>query len=146
MNDTELYALLKAEKTPAELEQLMRKAAVARLSDLLHTLLCPLSHDKDCDYYIEEETTGQSTSKMEWVWRTTRVLEKAKISQEELGLLITRIPGIVSIIKEPAILRFLNQLMPTLLTMATVSPTVLPGETSSSLCDPLDSDESPEEL
>jgi hypothetical protein len=146
MNDTELLAILKAEKSPEELLALAHRAATTRLAGLLHTLLCPLDHKAECDYYIEEETTGQSTAKMEWYWRTSRLLTKARITPPELELLITRVPGLVSIAKEPCLLRFLSELMPALRSMFIESPAALPGQTSSSQSDPSDSAESPAEL
>jgi hypothetical protein len=133
MTDRDLLAVLLADKSPAEIEQLEMDVAISRLAGLLHTLLCPLNHETDCDFYVEENTTMRSEARREWFWRVQRLLQKATISPDELKVLVTRVPSIVTIVKEPCLLRFLNVLMPSLLSL-TAGQAVQPAASSSSQC------------
>lgn len=138
MNDAEMLAALRAEKTPEELEELKRKAAVKKLSALLHTLLCPEEHEKGCDFYVEENTTLKSAARPAWEARTERMLEKAGTGGiEDLEEILQHLPLFVGTKgTKRAFLSFLKILIPTLIMRATEVPASPPGGTSSSQCGP----------
>ena len=138
MNDAEMLAALLAEKTPEELEELKRKAAVKKLSALLHTLLCPNDHEKGCDFYVEETTTLRSTARPEWEARTGRMLEKAGTGGiEDLEEILQHLPLFVGTKgTKRAFLSFLKLLLPSLITRAIEGQASPPGGTFSSQCGP----------
>jgi hypothetical protein len=139
MSDSELLEILKREKTPGELEALQRKILLERLADLLHTLLCPCDHEKDCDYYIPEVSTKPSTAREHWIKQTDALLKKAELDDRALDFILKRLPSLVAIMREPGILRFLQVLSPALIARAEVDRASRPELLPSYSADPLDS-------
>jgi hypothetical protein len=113
MNDTELLAELLADRTEEEISAAVRRVQVRKLSELLHTLLCPLDHEKDCDFYFPEVSIKKSQSRMEWFWRTDRLLKNAEINEDEIDLIIMRLPSAIhAVTSSLPILRFLSKILP----------------------------------
>jgi hypothetical protein len=127
VNDKELLEELLKERTPEEIARVMRKISVRRLSELLHTLLCSLDHEKDCDFYLAEVSTTEPQSRMEWFWRTDRLLKNANIADAEIELILTRLPSAVhAVTSSLPMLRFLGKILP-LLEQITTAREVSPG-------------------
>lgn len=147
MSDKELLDILMQDKSAEELDALQRRLDTAKLARLLHTLLCPLNHETECDFYREEQVAEKSQARKEWERRVERLLNTAQIEKaEETALLVRELPPLLQkLAPQPAVIRFLSLLLSPLLVRATEFQGAQLEAPSSAQADPSSSGESPPE-
>lgn len=146
MDPQELLDALLKDKSPKEIEALELTAAMTKLTGVLHTLLCPHDHEKDCDFYVPEIAVCDSESRKEWLQRTERLCEKAGVTTASqvhdaiaavllVARNITTVPNLI----------LLSLLLPALTERQVVALTSQPAQPSASLSGPSNSAESAEQ-
>lgn len=119
MNEKELLAILLREKTPEEILELEVQLLISRLSELLHTLLCPHDHETDCSFYKEEICTAPSPERTAWVQRTERLLSNAQVEGKEgIEEILQYLPKLAPLLVVPEVIQFIAVILPPLLTRA----------------------------
>lgn len=144
--NTDLLDALLAEKTPEEIADLRFKGAAAALANYLHTLLCPATHGKDCDFYIEEETTVRSKAKEQWQRRTRLLLAEAGIREADEVYLVTKeIYNFLLQTSSISTFRLLKIILPSLILAEEGRQAAQPALPDASQSGPAGSAESPEQ-